>query len=135
MLAERIVSYDAAIRSADELLRLRAYALRAAVAVVPATVAAFLRVTRRGMIKDAVTLQTAYGSFARAWERHLADTGELDPVAPRGVAGSSATVETFDDLMTMYIRSAGTVVAAIVLARAGEREPFTRDDESALRRI
>src|SRR5918999_111789 len=124
MLAERVVAYDAAIRSPDELLRLRAYALRAAVAVVPATVAAFLRVTRRGTIEEAVTLQTAFGSFARAWERHLADERELDPVAPGRVAGSSATVVGLDDLMTMYIRSAGTVVAAIVLARPVEREPF-----------
>jgi DNA-binding CsgD family transcriptional regulator len=37
--------------------------------------------------------------------------------------------------MTMYIRSAGTVVAAIVLARPARREPFTRDDAGALRRI
>jgi DNA-binding CsgD family transcriptional regulator len=135
MLAERVVAYDAAIRSSDEILRLRAYALRAAVAVAPATVAAFLRVSRRGTIEDAVTLQTAYGSFARAWERHLANARELDPVAPARVAGSSATVLMLDDVIMLYIRSAGVVVAAIVLARSIEREPFTRDDASALRRI
>jgi DNA-binding NarL/FixJ family response regulator len=132
MPAERVVAYDAAIRSPDEILRLRAYALRAAVAVVPATVAAFIRVTRRGTIEDAVVLAPAYGSSSQRWERHLADWRELDPVDPE--AGSSATVVMREDQMTMYVRSAGTVVAAIVLARPAPREPFTRDDASALRR-
>jgi DNA-binding CsgD family transcriptional regulator len=135
MLAERIVRYDAAIRSSDEILRLRAYALRAAVAVVPASVAAFIRVTRRGSIEDAVTLAIASGSFAHAWERHLAEGRELDPVAAARAAGSSATVLQHDHTIALYIRSAGTVVAAIVLARSIDREPFTRDDASALRRI
>jgi DNA-binding NarL/FixJ family response regulator len=133
VLAERVVAYEAAIRSDDEILRLRAYALRAAVAVVPATVAAFLRVTRRGTIEDAVGLEAAFGSSAHPWERHLADWRELDPAGPE--AGSSATVVLRADRMTMFVRSAGTVVAAIVLARPLEREPFTRDDASALRRI
>jgi DNA-binding CsgD family transcriptional regulator len=127
MLAERVavVPYGWAIRSRDEVLRLRAYALRAVVAVVPAA-AAFVRVTWRGRVEDAVALGSRDDPVP--WDRLRA----LDPAA----ASSGATVLPVDvpaaHGLAMYLRSAGTVVAAIVLAR-GER--FTREEASGLRRI
>src|SRR5918999_4487820 len=100
MAAERVVPVEAALVSEDEGLRLQAGALRAAVAVVPATAAAFVRLTRRGAAAGVVSL------------------------GDQSVRGES---------LTMQLRSAGTVVAAIVLTRAGEG--FTSDDATTLRRI
>ena len=119
-----IVPYEEAIRSDDEVLRLRAHALRAVVAIVPASVARFVRVTRRQTMEPAVSLDT--GRSLR---------GELDPFAPVSMANAAATVVTAEHLAVMYLRSAGTVVAAIALARSIADERFTKDDVLALRRI
>jgi DNA-binding NarL/FixJ family response regulator len=98
--AERVVPVEAALVSKDEVLRLQACALRATVAVVPATAAAFVPLTRQGAAAGAVSL------------------------GDHSVPGAS---------LTMQLRSAETVVAAIVLTRAGEG--FTGDDAAVLRRI
>jgi DNA-binding NarL/FixJ family response regulator len=117
-----IVPYEEAIRSDDEVLRLRAHALGAVVAIVPAGVARFVRVTRRQTMEPAVSLET--GRSLR---------GGLDPSVR--ILNTHATVVTVEHLATMYLRSAGTIVAAIALARSIEDEPFTKDDVVTLRRI
>jgi DNA-binding NarL/FixJ family response regulator len=147
-----VVAYDEAIRSCDELLRLKANTLAAAVALVPAALGAFVRVTRRLVAGDVVCLQTEAQHWAPAWQRYL--TGELegDPFAPQRVAPSNAMVLRLADVddpqvrrrlaalgigdrMTTYLRSAGTVVASITLLRAAGSPPFDNLDARSLRRI
>jgi DNA-binding CsgD family transcriptional regulator len=158
MLAERhrVVSYRDAIDSNDEVLRLKAHALGAAVAVVPATTAAFVAVTRRRTLEGAVGIGTGDGDpwSPGWWERYLDGGWELDPGAPQRMAASSAAVLTLDDLgaaaarfrwylrtqglndrITMYLRSAGRIVAAIMIGRSVTCERFTTEDAGALRRI
>jgi DNA-binding CsgD family transcriptional regulator len=120
-----VVAYAAAAGSEDPLLRLAAHALRATVAVAPATAAAFVRVSRRGTAEHAVSLEAAHAdpAFVDACARRLAE--------PRSTRASP--VDAQGDTVTMTLRSAGIVVAAIVLAR--EHPWFGPDETTALRRI
>ena len=158
MLAERLrlVDYREAIDSGDEVLRLKAHTIAAALAVVPATTAACMTVTRRRALRHAVAVGRGEGDrwAAGIWERYLAGGWELDPYAPQRMGGSGATVLALDDAgeaaepfrsylrsqgledrITMYLRSAGTIVAAIIVARSVVHERFAAHEVAALRRI
>src|SRR5919204_6354214 len=103
MLRERpaVVPYEEAIRSHDQVLRLRAHALGAVVAIVPASVARFIRVTRRQTMEPAVSIDS--GRSLR---------GELDPFAPVSMANAAATVVTAEHLPVMDPPSAARGAAA-----------------------
>jgi DNA-binding NarL/FixJ family response regulator len=147
-----VVAYDEAIRSSDELLRLKANTLAAVVALVPAALVAFVRMTRRLAADDVVCLQTDAQQWAPAWQRYLMWGVDGDPFAPQHVAPSNATVLRLEDVddpqvrrrlaalgigdrMTTYLRSAGTIVASITLLRAAGSRPFDTLDARSLRRI
>jgi DNA-binding CsgD family transcriptional regulator len=151
------VSYEQALESADHLVRLKAHALGAVAALVPATVTVFVGLNRRLSISDAITLQVGRPDFSLAhqWRHYYADAQAIDPFAPERVAGTQATVLRLADFegdlcdryaqnlaavgmgdrATMYLRIAGTIVAKIALVRSVELEGFTSADVSALRRL
>jgi DNA-binding CsgD family transcriptional regulator len=152
-MAAEVIPYDDAIRSEDQLLRLKAHALGAAVALVPAAVAGFLGVSRRGTIDGAVGFeaQDLDLSLAGVSERFVSS---VDPFAPGRMPDSGATVLALDDLdarttayrwhlrtlglhdrVTLYLRSAGTIVAAIALGRALDQPRFTGEETRSLRSI
>jgi DNA-binding CsgD family transcriptional regulator len=153
-----LVPYDHALRSGDPAAKVKAHALAAVVALVPATVAVFAGVTRRLVVSEAVALQTAVSgaSIVREWDRYLAETYSVDPFGPQSPAACDATVLTLDDVAggeptgrfaaylqrvgvgdgaTLYLRAAGTIVGLIGLVRTTDQPRFTRAEAVALRRI
>jgi DNA-binding NarL/FixJ family response regulator len=150
-----LIPYDEAAASPDHVLRLKAHALRALTALVPAAQAFFVAVTRRLDIENAVALQAddVELSLPREWERYVSEVAQFDPFAPHRVGTSNAPVLTLADLgpaapftrhletigmsdiITVYLRSAGTIVAGIALTRVGGSPPFTTADALSLRRI
>jgi DNA-binding NarL/FixJ family response regulator len=153
----QVVDYDDALRSVDDLVRLKAHALRAVVALVPATVAVFISVNTRNSVREAVALQQERPDFslAREWPRYVADVRDIDPFATERVAAGGATVLMLSDFepeerepyarhladirmgdrATMYIRVAGTALATIALVRCETLPRFTSADAAALRRL
>jgi DNA-binding CsgD family transcriptional regulator len=148
-----VVPYEDAIRSDDGLLRLKAHTLGAVSAMVPNSVAGLIGVTRRQTIEGAVA-RGSDPSIADVRERFLLDRYVEDPFASKHVVDSGATVLGLDDLddravgyrwhlktlglgdrVTMYLRSAGTIVAVIALGRSLEQRRFTHDEALGLRRI
>jgi DNA-binding CsgD family transcriptional regulator len=151
------VSYAEALESADRLVRLKAHALGAVAAVVPATVTVFVGVNRRMSISDAIALQVGRPDFSlgRQWQRYYAAAQAIDPFAADRMAGTRATVlrlADFEDELrlpyeqhlaaaglgdraTMYLRIAGTIVAKIALVRGAQLNGFTSADVVALRRL
>jgi DNA-binding NarL/FixJ family response regulator len=152
-----MVWYDEALRSGDDLVRLKARALGALVALVPATVAVFISVNRRNSVREAVALQRDRPDFslAREWRRYVEQMRDIDPFATDRAAAGTANVLTladFDpeerepyvrhladmrmgDRATVYLRVAGTVVATIALLRCVTLPSFTPAEAAALRRI
>jgi DNA-binding CsgD family transcriptional regulator len=151
------LSYEQALQSADQLVRIKAHALGAVAALVPATVTIFVGVNRRLSISDAIALQVGRPDFslARQWRQYYAQAQAIDPFAPERVAGTRTTVlrlaEVEEELRvpyaqhlaaigmgdraSMYLRIAGTVVAKIALVRTAEMNSFTTADAAALRRL
>lgn len=154
--AAPVSGHAEALRSPEQLLRLRAHALDATLGLVPASMAVFATVTPRFAIADAVVLDVrdpARTPVAQ-WRRYLAEGAAIDPFAPRRVTASSATVLTLADLgdggsefarylartgyadeLAIYLRRAGTVIAVIWLLRTPAEEPFSRAEALAARRI
>jgi DNA-binding CsgD family transcriptional regulator len=151
------VRYEDALESRDARVRLRAHALGAVAAIVPATVTFFVGVNRRHVISEAVALQCDRPDFSLAgeWRRYYDEAHVLDPFATGRVADTGATLlilADFDedvrrpfeqylaslgmgDRATMYLRIAGTVVAKIALIRSAELGRFTAAEAAALRRL
>jgi DNA-binding CsgD family transcriptional regulator len=152
------VPHARALESRDPLARLQAHALHAVVGAVPAPVAVFHRVNAVLDAADAVGLQTGGPAFAldEEWRRYVEGAQDFDPCAPRRVAPSTATVLTLAhvlaepgssrfadylrslglrDRVTLYLRDAGTIVAAIALLRPLEHAPFNRGEVTVLRRL
>lgn len=155
-LAAPVSGHAEALRSPGQLPRLRAYALDATLGLVPASAAAFVSVTPRFAIADAVLLDVRQPERTPAaeWRRYLAEGAAIDPFAPRRVTASSATVVTladhgaaasefatylhaagYADALAMYLRREGTVIATIGLLRTPAEEPFSRAEALAARRI
>jgi DNA-binding NarL/FixJ family response regulator len=149
-----LVLYEQAARAHDPVPRVQASALRAVTALVPTVLSAFISVTRRLTTDAAVVLQAEGGGVAleREWERYLRTVEALDPFAPHRPAATEAVVLALEDVaapefrsyllsigmrdqLTVYLRSAGTVVARVALLRASDAAPFTAADAVALRRI
>jgi DNA-binding NarL/FixJ family response regulator len=151
-----LILHENAADSPDHVMRLKAHALRAVTALVPAAQAFFVAVTRRLEIENAVALQADDSelSLAREWERYVSEIADVDPFAPHRVGASNATVLALSDvgaaatpfarhlesigmsdIITMYVRSAGTIVAGIALTRASGSPPFSATDAVSLRRI
>jgi DNA-binding CsgD family transcriptional regulator len=151
------VSYEQALESADQLVRLKAHAIGAVAALVPATVTIFVGVNRRLSISEAIALQVGRPDFSlvRQWRRYCAQGHAIDPFAPDRMAGTRATVLRLADVeeelrvpyaehlaavgmgdrATMFLRSAGTIVATIALIRSADMNGFTSADVAALRRL
>jgi DNA-binding CsgD family transcriptional regulator len=152
-----VVWYDEALRSGEELVRLKAHALGAVVALVPATLALFISVNRRNWIREAVALQQDRPDFSlpREWRHYVEVMRDIDPFATDRVAAGGATVLTLADFApeerepyarhladmrmgdraTVYLRIAGTVVATVALLRCATLPCFTPAESAALRRI
>lgn len=157
--ADAYVPHARALCSADPLLLMQGRALSLVVALVPATVAVFHRVTPRLEAERAVGLQTARPDFLlpQAWLHYLEHAQHIDPFAARRLSRSDATVLTLRDVcedatlpgtafkqylrglgmgdrLTIYLRDAGTIAAAIALVRSQERPPFGGAEIAILRR-
>jgi DNA-binding CsgD family transcriptional regulator len=153
------VAHARAMCSPDPLVLMQARALSLVVALAPATVAIFHCVTRRLEIERAVGLQTARPDFLlpEEWLRYIEHAQHFDPFAARRVSRSDATVLTLGDVcedatlpgtayeahlrglgmgdrVTVYLRDAGTIAAAIALVRSREQPPFASAEVAMLRR-
>jgi DNA-binding CsgD family transcriptional regulator len=153
------VPHARALCSADPLLLVQARALSLVVALAPSTVAVFHRVSQRLEAERAVGLQTARPDFLlpEEWLHYLEHEQHIDPFAARRVSRSDATVLTLRDVcedatlpatafqrylrgkgmgdrVTVYLRDAGTIAAAIALTRSQERPPFGNAEIAILRR-
>lgn len=154
-----VIRYEDARRSSDPVMQLRAHALAVAVAMVPSPFAAFFGVTRRLEVGEIVVLEPRTAeSLVRRWVSSLARLESLDPFAPRRVADSGASVLTLEDVdaapdpaqwgyrgylrgfgvadvVCMYLRSAGALVAGIGLLRELGAAGFGGREVAALRRL
>jgi DNA-binding CsgD family transcriptional regulator len=152
-----VLGYEEALRSGDAAVRLRAHALAAVVALVPATVAVFIGVNRRLSIDEAIALQHDRPDFSivDAWRRYVSHARQLDPFAADRVEPGTPAVLTLADIeapargpyerhlagmgmgdrATIYLRIAGTIVAVIALLRCETLPRFSAADAAALRRL
>jgi DNA-binding CsgD family transcriptional regulator len=150
----QLISADEALATGEPLLELRAHALSAIAALVPASVHVFLTMSRRLALQDGVVLQSEpLGVTPRElWHVYAAlvrphDSFASERVAARGVVVGLQDVEIsarYDaflreagvgDCMTMYLRVSGKVLGGIWLARSTEQPPFTRRETVTLRRM
>jgi DNA-binding CsgD family transcriptional regulator len=150
----QLLTVDDALGAGSPLLALKAHALSAVVALVPASLLVFLTLSRRRTLQDAVALQTEQLriSLRELWLRYLAEARHRDPfgservtsgavVAGLQAVDADAAYMTFlrdtgvRDSAVMYLRASGTVVAAISLLRSERQPPFTRREEITLRRV
>ncbi len=151
----QLLSHDAAVASDDRRLRLKAHALAAVVAVVPAAVAVYVSVNRRHDVVEGVVWQAHELPFSLAdeWRRYTREVAAVDPFAGPRVHGSDVTVATlatfpaaeseayraylrqlgFVDRADVYVRASGGVVASIALLRTAG--PFEPHEISALRHL
>lgn len=151
----RLLSFDAAVASADRRLRLKAHALAAVVAVVPAAIAVYLSVNRRHDVVQGIVLPAGELPFSLAdeWRRYTREVAATDPFAGPRVHGSDVTVATlatfpaaeseayraylqglgFVDRADVYVRASGGVVASIALLRTAGR--FELHELAALRHV
>jgi DNA-binding CsgD family transcriptional regulator len=151
----RLLSFDAAVASDDGRLRLKAHALAAVVAVIPAAMAVYLSVNRRHDVIEGVVLPTGRLPFSLAdeWRRYTHEVAAVDPFAGPRVHGSDVTVATlatfpaaeseayraylqdlgFVDRADVYVRASGGVVASIALLRTAGR--FELHELAALRHL
>jgi DNA-binding CsgD family transcriptional regulator len=151
-----IAAYAEALASPDARTRLQAPCLDAAAALVPASVAVFMAVSRRLRPESAIAMAAgADGPRARRWAArvmrlHDARWLERDRVAATavGVLTTSGLGDPgaedrrrqlaavgMSDAATLHLRCSGTLVAVIVLLRSLELGPFPRADVLALRRL
>jgi DNA-binding NarL/FixJ family response regulator len=155
----RVTPYEAACRADDPMTRLRALTLPFVAGVVPAPLVTFATVSRRLALDGTVVARQTGESTAplrRLWPRYLERIEPLDPLAPRHVADTGATVLVLSDLgadavpdvyaahleqlgavdvACVYLRAAGSVAAAISLVR-GEGDPrFGALEAMRLRRV
>jgi DNA-binding CsgD family transcriptional regulator len=150
-----IWTYDDAVGSGEALVELRAHVLRAAVALVPASLGVFASFSRRLTLQDAIYLRGGGASVptGRLWRRCLARARHTNPFLPDWVEASGATVLALDELggsamdrehltsigmadeLMLYLRVSGSVTAAIALMRTEEARRFTRGDALMLRRL
>lgn len=151
--APRLLTAEEALADGTPLLALKAHALSAVGALVPASALLFTSVSRRLTIQDVVTLLNEPIRTPAAedlWRRYLGMRSH-DPLAFE--RGSSAVVmgladvpvsEPYaaflrdagvGDIVTMYLRVSGTTAAAITLVRTTEHPPFSRREVVTLRRV
>jgi DNA-binding CsgD family transcriptional regulator len=152
----RILTVEEALGSSDPLLELKAHTLGALVALVPATLAVFMGVSRRLTIQDAVGLPAPGSDIALqdVWRHYLENVEPSDPFAPHALGAAAGPVLAleqvrgrapryvellrdagFGDCLVAYLRVTGTIVGTIGLVRALDRPSFQRGDVLALRRI
>lgn len=150
----QLLTVEDALETGTPLLALKAHALSAVLALVPASLLVFLTVSRRHALQDSVALQTEQlrTPLPEIWRRYLAEAQHHDPFASERVTSGAVVVGLQDveadasfmaflrdsgvgDYAVMYLRVSGTVVAAISLARSVLQAPFTRREEITLRRV
>lgn len=153
----RLLPFEVAVASGDRLVRFKAHALAAAVALVPASLAVFIGVNRRHEVHEGIALTSEPLAFSPAdeWRRYLRHLQADDPFLGLDVHGSGATVALLGDLdadrsagfrdylrqlglvdrADLYVRDAGALVASIALVRSDRLGPFTARDVAALRRV
>lgn len=152
-----IISFDDALRSGDVLIRLRARALGAVIAIVPADVATIVSVSRRGTLSDAIVLRSPRAAIAvdDAWRLWMSGAADLGPFMLAAGEDSNASVlmladvrrktppayfELLDaigahDAAAVYLRVSGTVVAIVALLRSAGGPSFASAEAVALRRV
>jgi DNA-binding CsgD family transcriptional regulator len=152
-----LTSYDAALLSDDHVVRMKAHALGAMTAVVPATMAWYLDVDRRNRWSQAIVLQTDRFDLepADVWRGYHATIAADDPFSAASVQSRGATVlglkdfaacdseryvgflaaRRLGDRVDLYLRNAGAIVAQLALVRSAEAPPFASADLCALRRL
>ena len=145
-----LTAYDAALLSDDHVERMKAHALGALTAIVPATLAWYFDVDRRHRRSGAIVLQT---------DRFELDAADLwrddDPFGAANVQSRGATVlglkdfaaqdserhvrflaaRRLADRVDLYLRNAGAIVGQFALVRSAEAAPFGSADLCALRRM
>ena len=152
-----LLPYGTAAASGEPAVRLKAHALAAVVALVPATLAVLIGVDRRSEVVEGIALQSGDLDFsvAEAWRRYLHQTVGPDPFAAPRVPDPAVTVMLLADLppaearahrthlaamgladrATVHVRAAGHVVASILLLRGPGSAPFSARDAAALRHV
>jgi DNA-binding CsgD family transcriptional regulator len=144
-----LTPYDQALLSDDHVERMKAHALGALTALVPATIAWYLDIDRRHRWSRAIVLQT------ERVELDPATVAADDPFSAANVQSRGATVlglkdfpaqageryvrflaaRRLGDRVDLYLRSAGAIVAQFALVRSAEAPPFASPDLCALRRM
>jgi DNA-binding CsgD family transcriptional regulator len=154
-----LIAHARALASADPVHLLQARALSLVVALVPATVAVFHRVSPRLEVERAVGLQTSRPDFSlpHHWRTYVETAQHFDPFAACRLTHANATVLTLQevctdaapatdysrylrglgmgDRVTVYLRDGGMVAGALALVRSQERPPFTKAEVALLRRM
>jgi DNA-binding CsgD family transcriptional regulator len=150
-----LLTADEALGSGDALLELKAHALGAAVALVPAAIAAFASVGRRAELQDVVAWQDPHSDLPlyALWRRYARRDYDRDPLAPHQRAAQRATVlgvpqlehgaaheawlhaQGVGDRIAIYLRVAGTVDAMVMLVREPDQRRFMPSEALQLRRL
>ncbi len=152
--APNLLTVDEALATGDPLLGLRAHALRAVAALVPASVHVFLAMSRRLALQDAVALfgEPLGTQPVELWHQYASVVRPHDPFASEALAARAVVVGLDDvemtapyaaflrdagiaDCMGMFLRAAGKVVGGIYLARSTAQPPFSRAETVTLRRM
>jgi DNA-binding CsgD family transcriptional regulator len=156
----RVLDFGEARRAEDAVVRLEAHALTVVLAMVPAELATFARVTRRLELEPELIAKTADGGIAglgEHWRYYLAHAEAHDPLAPHRVAQATGSVLLLGDVArsepvaapfnaylerlhaidvaAIYLRVAGATVGMMSLVRKAGEEPFTTRDAMLLRRV
>jgi DNA-binding CsgD family transcriptional regulator len=151
-----LLTVDEALAADDRLLALKAHTLTAVVALVPASVALFLSLSRRRAVESGVALIAPGAPIdpQALWQRYVADVQTFDPFAPHLHSRTDATVLMlqqvearapryrehmrtvgWSDRMVAYLRIAGTIAAVVSLHRTAGEPRFSVADASGLRRV
>jgi DNA-binding NarL/FixJ family response regulator len=149
-----LLTVEDALETGTPLLALKAHALSAILALVPASLLMFLTISRRLALQEAVAMQTEQlgAPLPELWQRYLVEARHHDPFASDRVTSGANVVGLQDvdanapymaflrdggvgDYVVMYLRVSGTVAAAISLVRSAVRPQFTRREAVTLRRI
>jgi DNA-binding CsgD family transcriptional regulator len=150
--APRLFTAEEALATGTPLLALKAHALSAVVALVPASVVVFTTLSRRLALQDAVTLQNdrLRAPSGELWRRYLLVRAHDPFASERTVAAVVLGLEEvtmsepyaaflrdagIGDVVTMYLRVSGTIGAGITLVRSAGQQPFSRREAITLRRV
>jgi DNA-binding CsgD family transcriptional regulator len=154
-----LVAHTRALASADPVQLLQARALTLVVALVPATLAVFHRISPRLEVERAVGLQTERTDFSlpAEWRNYVEHAQHFDPFAACRLTHGGATVVTLreacadappnteygrhlrghgmGDRVTVFLRDGGMIAAALALVRTQERPAFSAAEVGLLRRM